>query len=126
DDAPHELRRRRAVFRGVAAHVLPRASVRARSLRKGLADYTTLDLDMQEAAEQSLQSQLNEIESGVYSNGKFEGTSYRDYMEKGRATPDDQGPFAPYLQGALLALDVRTGNILAMVGGRDFVDSKWN
>src|SRR6266511_2385111 len=73
-----------------------------------------------------LESQLNEIESGVYSNGKFEGTSYRDYLEQGRSTPDDQGPFAPYLQGALLAVDAKTGNILAMVGGRDFVDSKWN
>ncbi|HYX81138.1 MAG TPA: PBP1A family penicillin-binding protein [Gemmatimonadales bacterium] len=93
---------------------------------KGLRIYTTLDLDMQEAAEQALQSQLTEIESGVYSNGKFEGTSYREYLEQGRATPDDQGPFSPYLQGALLALDVKTGNILAMVGGRDFVDSKWN
>src|SRR6266540_3858564 len=93
---------------------------------KGLRIYTTLDLDMQEAAEQALQSQLNEIESGVYSNGKFEGTSYRDYLEQGRSTPDDQGPFAPYLQGALLAVDAKTGNILAMVGGRDFVDSKWN
>ena len=93
---------------------------------KGLRIYTTLDLDMQEAAEQALQSQLNEIESGVYSNGKFEGTSYRDYVEQGRTTPDDQGPFAPYLQGALLAVDAKTGNILAMVGGRDFVDSKWN
>src|SRR5205809_2505743 len=93
---------------------------------KGLRIYTTLDLDMQEAAEQALQSQLNEIESGVYSNGKFEGTSYRDYLEQGRSTPDDQGPFAPYLQGALLAIDAKTGNILAMVGGRDFVDSKWN
>src|SRR5439155_1312776 len=29
-------------------------------------------------------------------------------------------------QGALLAIDAKTGNILAMVGGRDFVDSKWN
>jgi penicillin-binding protein 1A len=69
---------------------------------KGLRIYTTLDLDMQEAAEQALESQLDEIESGVYSNGKFEGTPYREYLEQGRATPDDQGPFAPYLQGALL------------------------
>src|SRR6266852_3261262 len=93
---------------------------------KGLRIYTTLDLDLQVAAEQALESQLDEIESGVYSNGKFEGKPYREYVEAGRATPDDQGPFAPYLQGALLALDARTGNILAMVGGRDFVDSKWN
>src|SRR6266566_2408293 len=88
--------------------------------------YTTLDLDMQEAAEQSLESQLDEIESGIYSNGKFEGTSYRQYIEQGRATPDEQTPYAQYLQGALLALDAKTGNILAMVGGRDFSDSKWN
>jgi len=81
---------------------------------------------MQEAAEQALESQLDEIESGVYSNGKFEGTPYREYIEQGHTTPEEQGPFAPYLQGALLALDARTGNILAMVGGRDFVDSKWN
>src|SRR5438309_3340585 len=93
---------------------------------KGLRIYTTLDLDMQEAAEQALESQLDEIESGVYSNGKFEGTPYREYIEQGRATPDEQNPYAQYLQGALLALDARTGNILAMVGGRDFVDSKWN
>ena len=93
---------------------------------KGLRIYTTLDLDMQEGAEQALQSQLDEIESGVFSNGKFEGTTYREYLEQGRATGDDQGPFSSYLQGALMAMDAKTGNILAMVGGRDFVDSKWN
>jgi penicillin-binding protein 1A len=93
---------------------------------KGLRIYTTLDLDMQEGAEQALQSQLDEIESGVFSNGKFEGTSYREYLEQGRATADEIGPYSPYLQGALMAMDVKTGNILAMVGGRDFVDSKWN
>ena len=68
---------------------------------KGLRIYTTLDLDMQEAAEQALQSQLDEIESGVFSNGKFEGTSYREYLEQGRATGDEVGPFSQYLQGAL-------------------------
>src|SRR6266699_1428959 len=93
---------------------------------KGLRIYTTLDLDMQEAAEQALESQLDEIESGVYSSGKFEGKPYRQYIEQGRATPDEQTPYAQYLQGALLALDAKTGNILAMVGGRDFSDSKWN
>jgi len=66
---------------------------------KGLRIYTTLDLDMQEAAEQSLESQLDEIESGVFSNGKFEGTSYRQYIEQGRAAPDEQTPYAQYLQG---------------------------
>jgi len=96
---------------------------------KGLRIYTTLDLDMQEAAERALQSQLDEIEAGAYSpNAKFEGQghTYREYVEKGRPTGEDQGPFSPYLQGALVALDTRTGNILALVGGRDFVDSKWN
>jgi len=44
----------------------------------GLRIYTTLDLDMQEAAERSIQSQLDAIEAGVYSNGKFPGrTTYR-------------------------------------------------
>src|SRR6266576_2617275 len=35
----------------------------------GLRIYTTLDLDMQEAAERAVQSQLDAIEAGVYSNG---------------------------------------------------------
>ncbi len=96
---------------------------------KGLRIYTTLDLDMQEAAERALQSQLDEIEAGAYSaNGKFEGQghTYREYLEQGRTSGEDQGPYSPYLQGALVALDTRTGYILALVGGRDFVDSKWN
>jgi penicillin-binding protein 1A len=93
---------------------------------KGLRIYTTLDLDMQLAAERALQAQLDEIEAGVYSNGKYEGRTYRDYVEQSRASGEDQGPYSPYLQGALVAIDTRSGAILALVGGRDFVDSKWN
>ncbi|MGH7701312.1 MAG: penicillin-binding protein 1A [Gemmatimonadales bacterium] len=91
---------------------------------KGLRIYTTLDLDMQEAAERALVSQLDALESGAYSGGRWDKTTYREYIE--RATPGDRGPFSPYLQGALVAMDVRTGHILAMVGGRDFEDSKYN
>jgi penicillin-binding protein 1A len=95
---------------------------------KGLRIYTTLDLDMQEAAERALGAQLDAIEAGVYTNGRWEGrTTYRDYLESSRAGEgEDHGPFTPYLQGALLAVDARTGYILAMIGGRDFGDSWFN
>ncbi len=93
----------------------------------GLRIYTTLDLDMQEAAERSLQSQLDAVEAGVYSNGKFPGrTTYREYIESSKASGEDHGPFSPYLQGALVALEANTGYIRAMIGGRDFDDSKYN
>ena len=93
----------------------------------GLRIYTTLDLDMQEAAERAVQSQLDAIEAGVYSNGKFPGrTTYREYLESSKASGEDHGPFTPYLQGALVALETNTGYIRAMIGGRDFDDSKYN
>ena len=93
----------------------------------GLRIYTTLDLDMQEAAERALQSQLDAIEAGVYSNGKFPGrTTYREYIESSKASGEDHGVYTPYLQGALVALEANTGYIRAMIGGRDFDDSKFN
>jgi penicillin-binding protein 1A len=92
---------------------------------EGLRIYTTLDLDMQEAAERSLHNQLDAIESGVY--GPVMGsTTYQKYVEQARTSGDERGPYTPYLQGALLAIDARTGAVLALVGGRDFEDSRWN
>jgi len=92
----------------------------------GLRIYTTLDLDMQEAAERSIQSQLDAIEAGVYSNGKFPGrTTYREYVESAKGSAEDH-PFTNYLQGALVSLEASTGYIRAMIGGRDFDDSKYN
>ena len=41
--------------------------------------------------------------------------------------PDDgTRTTTPYLQGLVVTLDAKTGNIRAMVGGRDFEDSKFN
>jgi len=93
---------------------------------KGLRIYSTLDLDMQEAAERALETQLDAIEAGAYSNGRFPRATYRDYIESSRAGEEDHGSFTRYLQGALLSLDAKTGAILAMIGGRDFADSKFN
>ncbi len=46
-------------------------------------------------------------------------------MDK-KTAGDAERSDSPYLQGGALVLEARTGNILAMVGGRDFGDSKFN
>jgi len=92
----------------------------------GLRIHTTLDLDMQDAAERAVENQLETIESGVYSGNRFPGKTYRDVLENQKASGENPSGFTQYLQGALVSLDVHTGAILAMVGGRDFDDSKYN
>jgi penicillin-binding protein 1A len=79
--------------------------------------HTTLDLDAQRAAEEELGRQLQAVERGDL--GRFAGPSYTANLE---ATDDE----TPYLQGAVIALDVETGDVLAWVGGRDFSQSRFD
>ncbi|MDQ3243881.1 MAG: PBP1A family penicillin-binding protein [Gemmatimonadota bacterium] len=90
---------------------------------QGLKVYTTLDLDMQLAAERALERQLKRIEGGRF--GSFAGESYERYIARSIAD-GGMGTNSPYLQGAFVALDPRNGAVRAMVGGRDFYDSKFN
>ncbi|MFZ5625328.1 MAG: penicillin-binding protein 1A, partial [Gemmatimonadota bacterium] len=92
--------------------------------RAGLRIYTTLDLDMQQAAERALSAQLEAIESGKY--GPFPHKTYRQYLEARGDTPDGNRTTSPYLQGLMVTIEARTGAIRAMVGGRDFEDNKFN
>ncbi len=90
---------------------------------QGLNVYTTLDLDMQTAAERGLERQLRAIEGGKL--GAYKHTTYEEYIAR-LSTGESGTGTSPYLQGAFLALDPRTGGVRAMVGGRDFYDSKFN
>ncbi|HET7425615.1 MAG TPA: PBP1A family penicillin-binding protein [Gemmatimonadales bacterium] len=93
--------------------------------KSGYRIYTTLDLDTQQAAERALEARLEAIESGA--DGKFTWPSYRQYLDSRADTPDNGNRgTTPYLQGLVVTLDAKTGNIRAMVGGRDFEDSKFN
>ena len=69
--------------------------------KEGLTIYTTLDLAMQTAARDALEKGLSELEE-------------RSDFEKG------------LVQGALYCMEVKTGAIRAMVGGRDFAKSEFN
>ncbi|HXH06276.1 MAG TPA: PBP1A family penicillin-binding protein [Vicinamibacterales bacterium] len=78
----------------------------------GLQVYTTLDTELQQAAERIVEEGLREIESR-------RGYAHPRRGETPPGTPD-------YLQAALIALDPRTGHVRAMVGGRDFTESRFN
>lgn len=92
----------------------------------GLSIYTTLRLDLQEHAESLLFAQIDHWQQTVESSHTLEDTlytiTYPDTVEGSTAS------LTAYkkLQGALVALDNKTGDILALVGGRDFEKSEWN
>ena len=94
-----------------------------RLYEQGLKVYTTLDLDMQAAAERAVENQLRTIEGGRF--GTFRHLTYEQYVARGDR---DQGSGAesPYLQAAFVAIDPRDGSVRAMVGGRDYGDSQFN
>ena len=78
---------------------------------------TTLDISAQKAAEEELERQLASIEAGAL--GKFAGPRYSATTPAG----EDE---TPYLQGAVVVLEAKTGDVLAWVGGRDFNQSRFD
>ena len=91
----------------------------------GLRVLTTLDLDMQGAAERAVERQLRAIEASSF--GNFTHQSYEAYLARAASgTADGSGANSPYLQGSFVAVDPRNGSVRALVGGRDFEDSKFD
>src|SRR4051812_21746471 len=82
----------------------------------GLRVYTTIDPTLQRAAETLVEKGLSDIERRPGYKHPRRGTS---------AAASDAG-LPQYLQGALVALDPSTGYVRAMVGGRDFNESRFN
>ncbi|MBW0000733.1 MAG: transglycosylase domain-containing protein [Verrucomicrobia bacterium] len=94
---------------------------------EGYKVYTTIDPDLQRAAEESLTKRLAEIEQRPdYQHQTHD--QYTALLKQWRVShPTANTPPAPeYLQGAVLAVDSRTGEIRVMVGGRDYGQSQFN
>ena len=86
--------------------------------RSGLRGYTTLDVEMQQAAKVSMEEGWRAIAAD---STHFEHPYYSDFD-----TVQAVSGSTPYLQGAFVALDPVTGHVKAMVGGRDFEQSKFD
>lgn len=84
----------------------------------GLFIYTTLDPAVQNAAQQSLETQLTKIEH----QPNFHHPLKASYQPP--ETGEDSA--MPYLEGALVCIDNGSGGIRALVGGRDYAQSKFN
>ena len=131
--SPEAARAARAEPLGVAPSAPPRAQDPINSayfaeaaraeLERALGDslyaqpvrvFTTLDVAVQREAVAALEAQLQAIETGKL--GAFKGPSYAP----GPATD------ASYLQGAVVVMDARSGDVLAWLGGRDSGQSQFD
>jgi len=86
----------------------------------GLRVYTTLDPGIQSVADSALHAQLDWVEQ----QPGFQGPTF----QATRSWPEEklQGTEMPYVQGLFIALDPKTGNVLSLIGGRDFDDSEFD
>ena len=85
---------------------------RERVYQSGLRVYTTIDVEMQKAAEAAVDKSLADLSTRRQAALKA----------RKRADPVDDAP----LQAAVVALDPRTGHVRAIVGGRSFSESHFN
>src|SRR6266487_2953553 len=85
----------------------------------GLSIYTTLDSAVQNAAQQALETQLTKIEH----QSNFHHPVKASYHPPENGEGDSA---MPYLEGAVVVIDNASGGIRALVGGRDYAQSKFN
>lgn len=84
----------------------------------GLNITTTIDLRIQQKGEEALDKKLRAIEriSGYPHQTR---TAWRETPEAQRKEPE-------YIQGAVMVIENRTGAVLAVIGGRDANESRFN
>jgi penicillin-binding protein 1A len=82
----------------------------------GLKVYTTIDPELQNYATQALESHLKEVESQ-------KRWKHSARTKTSKASSDNH---TDYLQASLIAIDNKTGAVRAIVGGRDYEESKFN
>jgi penicillin-binding protein 1A len=88
----------------------------------GFSIYTTLDLKMQKAAEEVMEKYLAEFDK----EKQKELAAALKAAKKSKTAVLAISSTTAKVQGSLVALDPRTGEIRALVGGREFKESQFN
>src|SRR5438132_5890779 len=85
----------------------------------GSSIYTTLDPTVQNSGQDALEKQLTKIEH----QSNFHHPLKADYKPPENGEGDSS---MPYLEGAVVVIDNASSGIRALVGGRDYAQSKFN
>jgi len=106
--------------------------------KSGYSVYTTLDARVQAAAEKAVKKHLPQLQE-KFNKRLISTNKTRQFIDpqilaripyeklkKDNRLLDSLLTESVPVQVALVAMDPRTGHILAMIGGRDFEESKWN
>jgi len=93
--------------------------------RDGLSIYTTLNLKAQKLAEKYLLEKLNSLQEKFDKMAAEEGPDFWAAVVDS-SSGDSVVVRARTIQGALVAINLENGHIIAMVGGRDFKESQFN
>ncbi len=93
---------------------------------RGFRVYTTLDPAVQASADSALSTRLAEIERDSRYRGAATYEETRAWGADSLYQASRGGADMPYVQGMFIALDPTTGDVRALVGGRDFDDSEFN
>src|SRR5205809_1263567 len=97
-----------------------------RAINEGYRIHTTIDVNLQRAAEDSLKAHLEQVEQHPNYNHQtyaHYAASFRKAKSSGKMA---EQPAPEYLQGAAIGLDNATADILVLVGGRDFEHNQFN
>lgn len=97
-----------------------------RAMNEGFRIHTTIDVDLQKAAEDSLRKHLAQAEQ----HPGYNHQTYAEYAANFKKAKSNNTmsiqPAPEYLQGAVIGLDNETGGILVLVGGRDFEHNQYD
>ena len=101
------------------------------AVNDGYRIYTTIDQELQKAAEKAMKEQLEAVERHEGFEGPTAAKFDIEFKQHQRlaavAEGEPEGKVMPdYLQGGVVVLDNSSGGILALVGGRDFAHSPYN
>jgi penicillin-binding protein 1A len=92
----------------------------------GLKVYTSLDMKLQNAAEAAIAKKIDSLRLRIEGRYSLNHPSYTTYLPD---TVDEFGnkiPAQKKVQGAFVAINNVDGDVLAMVGGRSFEETKFN